>query len=139
MCHIRKCTIGLIVFFKQKTAYELRISAWSSDVCSSDLAPKGQVGFRFEGFDCEATSGVGVVFGSSTRQDQVRLREAPVDQAWLEQAIVWTDAADTDGPDDDGDYLRPPRADGALREAPLSRCRSPRSATRPLVSPRPDE
>src|SRR3546814_1434463 len=24
-------------FFKQKTAYELRISDWSSDVCSSDL------------------------------------------------------------------------------------------------------
>src|SRR3546814_8631341 len=28
------------VFFKQKTAYELRISDWSSDVCSSDL-PEG--------------------------------------------------------------------------------------------------
>src|SRR3546814_8477108 len=27
----------LIFFFKQKTAYELRISDWSSDVCSSDL------------------------------------------------------------------------------------------------------
>src|SRR3546814_1429541 len=27
-------------FFKQKTAYELRISDWSSDVCSSDLAPR---------------------------------------------------------------------------------------------------
>src|SRR3546814_9367682 len=26
-----------VVFFKQKTAYELRISDWSSDVCSSDL------------------------------------------------------------------------------------------------------
>src|SRR3546814_19699695 len=26
-------------FFKQKTAYELRISDWSSDVCSSDLEP----------------------------------------------------------------------------------------------------
>src|SRR3546814_1710675 len=26
-------------FFKQKTAYEMRISDWSSDVCSSDLAP----------------------------------------------------------------------------------------------------
>src|SRR3546814_6807500 len=25
-------------FFKQKTAYEMRISDWSSDVCSSDLA-----------------------------------------------------------------------------------------------------
>src|SRR3546814_5132603 len=28
----------LVVFFKQKTAYEMRISDWSSDVCSSDLA-----------------------------------------------------------------------------------------------------
>src|SRR3546814_10317780 len=27
------------VFFKQKTAYEVRISDWSSDVCSSDLRP----------------------------------------------------------------------------------------------------
>src|SRR3546814_20701619 len=27
-------------FFKQKTAYELRISDWSSDVCSSDLASR---------------------------------------------------------------------------------------------------
>src|SRR3546814_1656810 len=27
----------LFFFFKQKTAYELRISDWSSDVCSSDL------------------------------------------------------------------------------------------------------
>src|SRR3546814_8086692 len=27
-------------FFKQKTAYEMRISDWSSDVCSSDL-PRG--------------------------------------------------------------------------------------------------
>src|SRR3546814_14993750 len=26
-----------VFFFKQKTAYELRISDWSSDVCSSDL------------------------------------------------------------------------------------------------------
>src|SRR3546814_7872393 len=30
----------LFVFFKQKTAYEMRISDWSSDVCSSDLAPE---------------------------------------------------------------------------------------------------
>src|SRR3546814_8820217 len=28
----------LVFFFKQKTAYEMRISDWSSDVCSSDLA-----------------------------------------------------------------------------------------------------
>src|SRR3546814_2537924 len=29
--------IVIIFFFKQKTAYEMRISDWSSDVCSSDL------------------------------------------------------------------------------------------------------
>src|SRR3546814_6584345 len=27
----------IFLFFKQKTAYEMRISDWSSDVCSSDL------------------------------------------------------------------------------------------------------
>src|SRR3546814_10482165 len=29
----------MFFFFKQKTAYEMRISDWSSDVCSSDLPP----------------------------------------------------------------------------------------------------
>src|SRR3546814_7946235 len=31
----------MCVFFKQKTAYEMRISDWSSDVCSSDLFDQG--------------------------------------------------------------------------------------------------
>src|SRR3546814_1941819 len=31
------CLKTLFFFFKQKTAYEMRISDWSSDVCSSDL------------------------------------------------------------------------------------------------------
>src|SRR3546814_10852507 len=31
------CTDSDFFFFKQKTAYEMRISDWSSDVCSSDL------------------------------------------------------------------------------------------------------
>src|SRR3546814_4807581 len=30
--------VMFVFFFKQKTAYEMRISDWSSDVCSSDLA-----------------------------------------------------------------------------------------------------
>src|SRR3546814_7168113 len=34
-------TFLFFFFFKQKTAYEMRISDWSSDVCSSDLAPIG--------------------------------------------------------------------------------------------------
>src|SRR3546814_12244519 len=32
----------LFFFFKQKTAYEMRISDWSSDVCSSDLEDRGR-------------------------------------------------------------------------------------------------
>src|SRR3546814_6286954 len=35
----------LFFFFKQKTAYEMRISDWSSDVCSSDLLDGGQRDF----------------------------------------------------------------------------------------------
>src|SRR3546814_5003827 len=31
--------VHVFFFFKQKTAYEMRISDWSSDVCSSDLRP----------------------------------------------------------------------------------------------------
>src|SRR3546814_6677215 len=44
VCYVFLCEC--FFFFKQKTAYELRISDWSSDVCSSDLhalpAPLGQ-------------------------------------------------------------------------------------------------
>src|SRR3546814_18647111 len=41
----------LFFFFKQKTAYEMRISDWSSDVCSSDL---GLVHGRMKGPDKDA-------------------------------------------------------------------------------------
>src|SRR3546814_10568854 len=34
------CVLCIFFFFKQKTAYEMRISDWSSDVCSSDLLDK---------------------------------------------------------------------------------------------------
>src|SRR3546814_9842893 len=42
MCSIHKSVAGfleayIVFFFMQKTAYEMRISDWSSDVCSSDL------------------------------------------------------------------------------------------------------
>src|SRR3546814_4215578 len=50
-------TLLYFFFFKQKTAYEMRISDWSSDVCSSDLRietvkilpPNGQNGPRLYG------------------------------------------------------------------------------------------
>src|SRR3546814_492637 len=34
---------GCFFFFKQKTAYEMRISDWSSDVCSSDLVARVEI------------------------------------------------------------------------------------------------
>src|SRR3546814_1228186 len=42
--------LRVFFFFKQKTAYEMRISDWSSDVCSSDLAlrvPEDAKGLKF--------------------------------------------------------------------------------------------
>src|SRR3546814_8929408 len=41
----------MFFFFKQKTAYEMRISDWSSDVCSSDL-------FKLDGRDITTTVNV---------------------------------------------------------------------------------
>src|SRR3546814_9682334 len=46
MCGCLLCSF----FFKQKTAYELRISDWSSDVCSSDLVFENGVVRMPEGF-----------------------------------------------------------------------------------------
>src|SRR3546814_8757744 len=40
------CVCKLFVFFKQKTVYEIRISDWSSDVCSSDLTAPATPGPR---------------------------------------------------------------------------------------------
>src|SRR3546814_5637858 len=42
VCLVHMCSVAYFFFFKQKTAYEMRISDWSSDVCSSDL-----LGFAF--------------------------------------------------------------------------------------------
>src|SRR3546814_6711903 len=58
-------------FFKQKTAYEMRISDWSSDVCSSDLLARldidanGDLAARFRG---EAPLGMGEVAGDEREQ-----------------------------------------------------------------------
>src|SRR3546814_3054364 len=49
------CAGALLFFFKQKTAYEMRISDWSSDVCSSDLPAKTAVQLRRRG---DGTGGI---------------------------------------------------------------------------------
>src|SRR3546814_1861524 len=55
-----------VLFFTQKTAYEMRISDWSSDVCSSDLEKPGTAFWHIE-FDR-------VKPGSSTARSQALRR-----------------------------------------------------------------
>src|SRR3546814_8084131 len=66
--------IFMFFFFKQKTAYEMRISDWSSDVCSSDLvAARPLFGLKWTSRSCsDATRIVRRNVGSFTRLRRVR-------------------------------------------------------------------
>src|SRR3546814_7497979 len=83
----------VVFFFKQKTAYEMRISDWSSDVCSSDLSggdadhdqrrPQGGPGartarrqLRIEARECEDD------------RDLHQLRRLEIDNAEVEPALA---------------------------------------------------
>src|SRR3546814_8475183 len=64
-------SLNVFFFFKQKTAYELRISDWSSDVCSSDLGDAVGVGaarqFGGQG-QCLRLHGVGADLNRASRR-----------------------------------------------------------------------
>src|SRR3546814_12619597 len=65
----------LFFFFKQKTAYEMRISDWSSDVCSSDLPPKFlhfDTNFGTPGAGGPLVTAGGLVFIGYTLDDSLR-------------------------------------------------------------------
>src|SRR3546814_1260482 len=53
-----------VFFFKQKTAYEMRISDWSSDVCSSDLSTRDS--------NSEHLTASAIVTGSASRERRVQ-------------------------------------------------------------------
>src|SRR3546814_5317206 len=59
MLSYRWVVLDFVFFFKQKTAYEMRISDWSSDVCSSDLprlCERGRHGAEIPRFARAATA-----------------------------------------------------------------------------------
>src|SRR3546814_16956749 len=63
----------VVFFFTQKTAYELRISDWSSDVCSSDLAAKVVVRKGRENYLCLLNLEDAAQGGAARPQDLVPL------------------------------------------------------------------
>src|SRR3546814_4462522 len=81
---ILRIGISTIFFFKQKTAYEMRISDWSSDVCSSDLP---------------------LAVGATYHDHQ---RVAPTARGLSERFTAFSAAFD-DADDDDGDGRADPR------------------------------
>src|SRR3546814_2023306 len=65
-------------FFKQKTAYDVRISDWSSDVCSSDLQPR-----RYSASHDDAVIEDMRAMRAETYGDDVRTRR------WISRRLAW--------------------------------------------------
>src|SRR3546814_20696770 len=63
-----------VFFFKQKTAYEMRISDWSSDVCSSDLCEAEGLVYRGTRVIVRRSYRGGCELSSNTNADFPRLR-----------------------------------------------------------------
>src|SRR3546814_9181124 len=72
----------LFFFFKQKTAYEMRISDWSSDVCSSDL--------HYNGYPTAEING-GPAPGFSSGQAQAAMEKLARDNLPNGVSFEWTE------------------------------------------------
>src|SRR3546814_18466946 len=105
--------MSVCVLFKQKTAYELRISDWSSDVCSSDL-------FR----TCLGDLGERLFGGRIDRLEPrpaLRLDQLPPD----EQAVPLVELDDLGGLGRVGVLPHRRSAEGRVGTECVSTCRSP--------------
>src|SRR3546814_10044545 len=88
--------VFFFLFFKQKTAYEMRISDWSSDVCSSDLmlgVPLGRVDVRLGDSRFPVSAGSGGQWGANSSTAGVyaafaKLRALVADKLCLDPASV---------------------------------------------------
>src|SRR3546814_7404926 len=69
-------------FFKQKTAYEMRISDWSSDVCSSDLMSNAN--------GIAATDGIDYFYLEDITESKASAASADISEA---QAVIATSEA----------------------------------------------
>src|SRR3546814_20308188 len=120
VCTCVKVFNFLFFFFKQKTAYEMRISDWSSDVCSSDLGPEGDGREDREHHRQQREGSVGLEF--ETRAG-IEYQVADAARHMLEERPAHADAEDIaerveaaaglgEGVDEHRISLRPGRARG---------------------------
>src|SRR3546814_7927746 len=127
-----------ICFFKQKTAYDMRISDWSSDVCSSDLL-FGMSGFGV-GFGLRRTaSGGDLLCPSFALSDLEFLFRRPLSNARGIDPPVFTSTTrhrPNDGSKNDEDYDRNDDSDNHTGGTPSSAPRIPRIALTPSDSQR---
>src|SRR3546814_4467500 len=81
----------LCCFFKQKTAYEMRISDWSSDVCSSDLESIDFLGiWNAQKVDPVLESAIAVVSGV-VNDDIIRPPQGISNiSEWCKKEACWT-------------------------------------------------
>src|SRR3546814_4758197 len=105
--------VTFFFFFKQKTAYELRISDWSSDVCSSDLqsgvyvVPQIGAGvwIEFEHGDLDYPVWVGGFWGSAAEVPALALAGNPASPSVVLQSGVQNTISISDVPGPTGGIL----------------------------------
>src|SRR3546814_9452010 len=92
--------VMLLFFFKQKTAYEMRISDWSSDVCSSDLTANSGQAKQAQILDSTAADSANVLASNimagltpaNARWFALDAgNETPEEKAWLDDSaqLLW--------------------------------------------------
>src|SRR3546814_14631855 len=95
-------------FFKQKTAYEMRISDWSSDVCSSDL----DGGFAMEGAPAGGDSAEDRMYAKAC---QIVTESQKASTSWLQRQfrIGYNSAARLRELMEEEGLVRPPKHGGS--------------------------
>src|SRR3546814_5057143 len=102
-------------FFKQKTAYEMRISDWSSDVCSSDLENRRPLA-RHIGFRLMAARALPQIVGAAIFAGQIAGGEAVIgndpdplcDAQFLQRAFILVAVEQVEFGLHDGEARQPP-------------------------------
>src|SRR3546814_3877905 len=86
--------VFVFFFFKQKTAYEMRISDWSSDVCSSDLVRGAEALDLLKAWGTGHPGGVATLHAGSAQGALVRLEQLVQEVAAIVPKALIADAVD---------------------------------------------